>query len=90
MVHHGDSVSPVVLPAKRASVSGKRIENQDREKKETFFSRVTPGGKAAAANVRAGDYLLAVNMQNLEDASLLNVMELIKGNRGTRFQQVEH
>lgn len=71
-------------------MSGKRIENQDREKKETFFSRVTPGGKAAAANVRAGDYLLAVNMQNLEDASLLNVMELIKGNRGTRFQQVEH
>ena len=42
-------------------------------------SRVTPGGKAAAANVKAGDYLLAVNMQNLEDASLLNVMELIKG-----------
>ena len=44
-----------------------------------FISRVTPGGKAAAANVKAGDYLLAVNMQNLEDASLLNVMELIKG-----------
>jgi len=43
------------------------------------LSRVTPGGKAAAANVKAGDYLLAVNMQNLEDASLLNVMELIKG-----------
>lgn len=40
---------------------------------------MTPGGKAAAANVKAGDYLLAVNMQNLEDASLLNVMELIKG-----------
>ena len=40
---------------------------------------MTPGGKAAAANVKAGDYLLAVNMQNLEEASLLNVMELIKG-----------
>jgi len=46
-------------------------------------SRVTPGGKAAAANVRAGDYLLAVNMQNLEEASLLNVMELIKGSGDT-------
>lgn len=46
-------------------------------------SRVTPGGKAAAANVKAGDYLLAVNMQNLEDASLLNVMELIKGSGDT-------
>lgn len=46
-------------------------------------SRITPGGKAAAANVRAGDYLLAVNMQNLEDASLLNVMELIKGSGDT-------
>ena len=64
---------------------------KSRQRKERdLFSRVTPGGKAAAANVRAGDYLLAVNMQNLEDASLLNVMELIKGNRGTRFQQVEH
>ena len=48
-----------------------------------IFSRVTPGGKAAAANVKAGDYLLAVNMQNLEDASLLNVMELIKGSGDT-------
>jgi hypothetical protein len=46
-------------------------------------SRVTPGGKAAAANVKAGDYLLAVNMQNLEEASLLNVMELIKGSGDT-------
>jgi len=46
-------------------------------------SRVTPGGKAAAANVKSGDYLLAVNMQNLEDASLLNVMELIKGSGDT-------
>ena len=54
-----------------------------------FYSRITPGGKAAAANVRAGDYLLAVNMQNLEDASLLNVMELIKGKREPDFQQIE-
>ena len=44
-----------------------------------FFSRITPGGKAAAANVAVGDYLLAVNHQALQDASLLNVMELIKG-----------
>ena len=42
-------------------------------------SRITPGGKAAAANVAVGDYLLAVNHQALQDASLLNVMELIKG-----------
>lgn len=46
-------------------------------------SRVTPGGKAAAANVNSGDYLLAVNMQNLEDSSLLDVMELIKGSGDT-------
>ena len=51
------------------------------KKSNLLFSRVTPGGKAAAANVNAGDYLLAVNMQNLEDSSLLDVMELIKGNR---------
>lgn len=46
-------------------------------------SRVTPGGKAAAANVAVGDYLLAVNHQALQDASLLNVMELIKGSGDT-------
>lgn len=46
-------------------------------------SRVTPGGKASAANVAVGDYLLAVNMQALQDASLLNVMELIKGSGDT-------
>lgn len=46
-------------------------------------NRVTPGGKAAAANVCVGDFLLAVNHQALQDASLLNVMELIKGSGDT-------
>jgi len=46
-------------------------------------SRVTPGGKAAAANVAVGDYLLAVNHQALQESSLLNVMELIKGSGDT-------
>jgi len=46
-------------------------------------SRITPGGKAAAANVAVGDYLLAVNHQALQEASLLNVMELIKGSGDT-------
>lgn len=46
-------------------------------------NRVTPGGKAAAANVTVGDFLLAVNHQALQESSLLNVMELIKGSGDT-------
>ena len=79
MVHHGVSDYQVVPQVKKASVSGIFIIFFIYLLINNHLSRVTPGGKAAAANVKAGDYLLAVNMQNLEDASLLNVMELIKG-----------
>ena len=38
VVHHGDSVSPVVLPAKRASVSGKRFQIKTEKRKRPFLA----------------------------------------------------
>ena len=38
VVHHGDSVSPVVLLAKRASVSGKLIQIKTEKRKRPFLA----------------------------------------------------